>query len=366
MGPRRRPKLRLRKHTSLLAFLCAFLSSVLIAGAQEGNGEEKAGELELSREVLEEVAQWFWDNPPNGENRSERRERMAVIQAACDQLSPGDYGKYVRSWGEDAREANALEAQHPALYYLQKVTCRAIEDIHRTKVEKGVALWFLYNMGYVFKTPDACFGIDIKIRDSEHLADVLDFLLITHEHEDHWSAPLLEAMADQDKPVLTRWYPRSTIVKKPAHFRFGSCRVKVDIGDHNFRQPSSRDNMLMFQVDSGESANNYTIYHSGDGNNFEKMTPDKPVDIFIAHVRVGMSLEAAIRHVQPRMTFGSHVLELGHRPTPPHAWRWSFDQAFETIKNFSEDEATVLTWGELKYVARECEKTFGTENVEHQ
>jgi hypothetical protein len=42
----------------------------------------------------------------------------------------------------------------------------------------------------------------------------------------------------------------------------------------------------------------------------------------------------------------SHVLELGHSPTPPQAWRWSFDHAFKTIPNVPEPKATVLTWGE--------------------
>jgi len=76
------------------------------------------------------------------------------------------------------------------------------------------------------------------------------------------------------------------------------------------------------------------------------MTPDKKVDIFIMHVHVGMSVEGAIGFLKPRLTFVSHLLELGHSQKLPHAWRCPFDQAFETIRNIPEKEATVLTWGE--------------------
>ncbi|MCK5737814.1 MBL fold metallo-hydrolase, partial [bacterium] len=172
-----------------------------------------------------------------------------------------------------------------------------------------------------------------------------DFLLITHAHRDHSSKPLIEAMVAAGKPVITRWYPGTTIVEKPCEFKFGSCRVKVDIGDHHY-ELGNLDDMLMFQVECGEGANNCTIYHSGDDSNFHKMQPDRTVDVFILHVSVGMSVEAAIGHIKPRQTLASHVLELGHRPKPPNAWRWSFDDAFEKIRNIHAGEATVLTWGE--------------------
>lgn len=326
-------------------YLCAVFGAALIVGAQELKSKEKHVEFEPSRPRLEEVRQWLWKNPPDGKNRGERRKRMAVIQAACDKLEPADYQSYTMSWGKDDA-ALALEKEHPALYYLQKATAHALDDISNTKVKQGLAIWHIYNMGYVFKTADACFGIDIHMRESERLADILDFLLITHEHSDHSSGALIDSMIAAQKPVITRWRDGTTIIDKPSDFKFGNCRVKVDIGDHHYKQLDQRNNMLMFQVDCGKSANNYTIYHSGDGSNFRKMTPDQKVDIFIVHVEVGMSVKDAIGHIKPRMTLVSHVLELRHRPKPPNAWRWSFNSAFDRIRNIPENEATVLTWGE--------------------
>ena len=76
------------------------------------------------------------------------------------------------------------------------------------------------------------------------------------------------------------------------------------------------------------------------------MKPDKPVDLYIVHVQVGMSVEGAIKHLKPKFTLVSHVLELGHSPKPPQAWRWTLAYGFNVVKNTPADQADVLTWGE--------------------
>lgn len=308
-------------------------------------GSEAGGNSTPSRAELDGVLEWLWLNPPDGRNRAERRQKMAVIQAAADQLSPESFWQYEEACRTNSERADELEREG-ALYYLSRATKHALRDIRKTKVKKGLAVWHIYNMGYLFKTPEACFGIDLALRDAEQLAEELDFLLVTHEHGDHYSQELLDAMIRAKKPVITRWYPGSTIVTGPTEFRLGSVRVNIDIGDHHHEHPDGCDNMLMYQVDCGDTADRCTIYHSGDGNNYHKMKPDNEVNIFIVHVEVGMDIAEAMRHLKPRRTFVSHVLELGHSPHPPNAWRWSFDYAFSRVEDFPEDEAMVLTWGE--------------------
>lgn len=74
-------------------------------------------------------------------------------------------------------------------------------------IAAGLAVWFINNMGYVFKTPRTCFGIDLDGRGVERFEPELDFLLNTHEHGDHVHETLFRAMLAQNKPVVTRWYP---------------------------------------------------------------------------------------------------------------------------------------------------------------
>ncbi len=337
---------RLVRHATLS---CAALGVLIAGGEGTGTAAQAADEppsTSLSRTDVDQSREWLWRNPPDGGNRDERRERMAVIQAACDALEPQTYIDYVTALDEDRDDAALVEQQQPALYYLRTAIDEALEDIRRTEVERGAALWLIYNMGYVVKTPDACFAIDISMPKAERLADDLDFLLITHRHRDHQSPRLVDAMIEAGKPVITNWHPGSRLVTEPTELRFGEVRVKVDIGDHHHEQPDRRNDMLMYQVDCGEAAGNCTIYHSGAGNIYEKMVPDRQPDVFIVHVQVGMSVEQAAAHMAPRMTLVSHVMELAHSPKPPNAWRWSYEYAFSRIRNTPVDQATVLTWGE--------------------
>ena len=320
------------------------IAAGLVVAALFGAAAE-ASDADL-RMQLGQARAWLLQHPAEGTNAPARRERMAAIQAAGDRLSALDYREYARSWETNAPLADLLEARHPVLGYLRDAIAGALGEIRRTQVREGLAVWFIYNMGYVFKTPRTCFGIDLDGRGVEKLAPDLDFLLNTHEHGDHVHEPLFRAMLAQNKPVVTRWYPGSLLVSESTNLVLGEIRIRIDMGDHHREQPRQCDNMLMFEVDCGPSANHAVIYHSGDGNNFEKMRPAKPVDLFILHTSVGMSVPDAIRHVKPKMTFVSHVMELGHSPLPPHAWRWSYDYAFDVIRDLSGCEATVLTWGE--------------------
>jgi len=315
------------------------VAAVVLGAAAEGTDADL-------RAQLGPAGSWLAQNPPDGTNAPARRARMAVLQAAGDRLSALDYRDYARSWETNKPLADLLEAKHPVLRYLRDATAGALKEIRQTQVREGLAVWFIYNMGYVFKTPSACFGIDLDGRGVEQLAPDLDFLLNTHEHGDHVHEPLFREMLARNKPVVTRWYPGSLLVSQSTNLVFGEVLVRIDIGDHHREQPRQRNNMLMFEVECGPSANRAVIYHSGDGNNIEKMRPAKPASVFILHTSVGMSVPDAIRHVKPKMTFVSHVMELGHSPLPPHAWRWSYDYAFEVIRDIPEREATVLTWGE--------------------
>ena len=321
------------------------IAIIVLVGGWSGASWADDSNHTPSRAELDQANVWLWAHPSDGSNRAQRRQRMAIIQAASDQFPPESYWEYVKAWTDDPAHADGMQ-DDGILYYLSMATEHAIRDIRQTRVIQGVIAWHIYNMGYVFKTPKECFGIDIHSRDAAQLADDLDFLLVTHEHGDHHTRALLDEMIKADKPVITRWYPGTTVINEPREMVLGSLRVRIDVGDHHCENPDGRDNMLMYQVDCGAAGLDCTIYHSGGGNNFEKIQPDRDVDLFIVHVQIGMDIAEAIRHLKPRRTAVSHVLELGHSPKPPHAWRWSYDYAFGQVRDFSEDQAIVLTWGE--------------------
>jgi hypothetical protein len=328
----------------------SLLALLLAAGIVVRDGVRAAeSTAPAAHPSLEAARQFLRANPPDGTNAAARRGHMAAIQEAADQLTPADYKVYVRAW-HTTPVGVAEVAGADVLRYLEGAVDDALMDIRATTVCSGVAIWHLYNMGYVFKTPDCCFGIDLHCRAAPRLAADLDFLLVSHEHLDHRSDALVAALLEQGKPVVTSFQPGTRRIDAatgaPHELKLGGLRVRVDIGDHHYRDPRQRNNMLMFQVDCGPAGRDCTIYHSGDNSNIDKMKPDRPVTVFIPHVEVGLPIKRSIRTLDPRITLVSHVLELSHSPTPPQAWRWSFDHAFKTIASVPESKATVLTWGE--------------------
>lgn len=59
-----------------------------------------------------------------------------------------------------------------------------------------------------------------------------------------------------------------------------------------------------------------------------------------------MPLIKAVNHINPGITFVSHVMELSHSDKFPAPMRWSYDFAYKKMKDIPEEKAVVLTWGE--------------------
>lgn len=294
-----------------------------------------------SNAELDEVDEWLARNPRGIADRAERRARLNVVQAAADELADSEYQRYVGLWTRAPAEAEAME-RSGILSFLARRRAHALREIEAARVTRGVLAWHFYNMGYVFKTADACFGIDLHGRGLEVLADRIDFLLITHSHGDHVTPALLRAMQERGKPVVSNWCEYGTRLSAPAQLSFGSVNVRVSIGDHGLNDPARTNDMLLYEIEAGGAV----IYHIGDNANLDKMAPTRPVDWYIFHISVGLPVVESIRKVDARLTLASHVLELGHSRFPPHAWRWSYDFAYERIASIPADRAEVPVWGE--------------------
>jgi hypothetical protein len=104
--------------------------------------------------------------------------------------------------------------------------------------------------------------------------------------------------------------------------------------------------MLMYEIITQNGDEKIVIYHSGDGNNFEKMTPSNPVDVLITHVQLPMPLPKSIYHIQPDITLVSHVMELSHSDGFLFPMRWSYDFCHKQINQVSGYKAITLIWGE--------------------
>ena len=144
--------------------------------------------------------------------RSEERQNELIGKwdEATGCVRPEDYFAYLRDG--DTRGFKALKA-------LDFAFDRVLRKIKETVVTGDApAVWSVYNMGYIVKTREALFSIDLKHRRSRSLVPLLDFALVTHKHGDHYDGNFCKAMDEAGKPLV------SSFVENAA---FGEIKAKA-------------------------------------------------------------------------------------------------------------------------------------------
>ncbi|MBR5024615.1 MAG: hypothetical protein IKX48_06085, partial [Victivallales bacterium] len=181
------------------------------------------------------------------------------------------------------------------------------------------AVWFVYNMGVIVKTPKALFSIDLSHRLSTMLADKLDFMIITHNHFDHYTEMLYQAMDSRHKTVIQNFrdnYGACLRVKGGLRgFSRGECRYKIkDVAIHTYE--TNHNHLLKGYVMPVEiHVGDYTILHVGDTFNTGDLRPERTPDLFIHHAWCwGGSNQTmdGIKAFHPKCAVIAHHCELGH------------------------------------------------------
>ena len=96
---------------------------------------------------------------------------------------------------------------------------KVMREVKATVVTRDVpAVWSVYNMGYIVKTRESLFSIDLNHRRGTEFAPILDFALVTHNHGDHWRKDFYKAMAKRGKAVFSNFLdnPRFNEMKAAA------------------------------------------------------------------------------------------------------------------------------------------------------
>ncbi len=125
----------------------------------------------------------------------DEEEILDAWQRRTDRVSAGVFDRYFLD-GNTRRLA--------ALRRLEDAFDKVRREVRGTTVGDVPAVWMLYNMGVVVKTREAVFSIDLHHRRAAELAPLLDFALITHNHDDHWRQDFYRAMDRAGKTVQDR------------------------------------------------------------------------------------------------------------------------------------------------------------------
>lgn len=332
-------------------FILASAFSPAIAAALSGGlsfGEElRAGAVEpTGAEANAAIEKFFATSASNV--TSERLSACDAIQNSVDRLRASEFEKYFKSSAEEAKKA---EEERAVLRFLNASFDKVLAEFQETKVEEGqVVFWHVYNMGYIVKTPTQAFAIDIKHRRASELVPFIDFLLITHNHGDHYTKSFNAAVAAAGKPVVSNFIENEWITPlEGREYVFGDFKIKARRVDHNATLVNF---VTTYEIDCGPKSGNCVIFHVGDACNVNQIKADAAVDVFIPHLAVGLDVPKAVNEtLKPKTTYLSHILELGHLIDK---WRWSYDYGYGIVKKCANDTVILPTWGEKLVYKRQA------------
>ena len=252
---------------------------------------------------------------------------LELRQGEIDAITPSDFAAYWKpGLSLPPERLSGMVTRFPVLGRLEAAFEKVAQEAKYTVVDdvSHPAVWYVYNMGLIVKTPQTLFSIDLHHRRAEELAPLLDFALITHNHNDHYTERFKYAMDRlQHKPVVNNFFDNYGVADRKnggytrakKTFHFGDVTIKTGLCDHN---SYLIDYTTTFEIQMGD----FTLFHSGDCSSHAKLKVSRSPDIWVFHPRCGMNVaEACEAAIRPKKAVIAHLQELGHSKG---RWRWTY------------------------------------------
>ncbi|MDR0833361.1 MAG: MBL fold metallo-hydrolase [Candidatus Symbiothrix sp.] len=334
-----------------LRYYFLFLLAILFCTACSSPEDNPDPSPPTQTSEAQKTMQQLWETSPITMSIA-RQSAFVKIQDYAD-ICPAEYfKKYLSSLDQSCE---SMEKNDPALTCYRSAFDRVLEGIKKEQVEEGtVVIWLLYNMGYVVKTPSGCFGVDIYHRWAKKLEPYLDFLCVTHNHQDHYNTALMQAMFDANKPVLSNYFRKNTgyayVATKDANYTIGNFSIRTSITDHN-NTTEGKNFVTVFRIDCGNNTGNFTLLHVGDSNYKPEQYTNVQGTVDVSIFRYAPNaltenniLGTAQGQIQPGYVLLSHILELSHEDVAGS--RWPIDMALERASKINCEKTYVPFWGE--------------------
>ncbi len=295
----------------------------------------------------------LWDSSPFliGTNR---KSILAKIEEYSNSLPHTAFQSYLNATTTVAEE---MEKTNPILSIYRYAFDYVLSQLKSETPEHGSTfIWLLYNMGFIIKTPSICFGIDLNHRLAVQLEPHLDFICVTHDHADHQSLELMNAMHQSGKPVLSNFYmpSRNYHSTSAGHYAIDNVSIRTNITDHD---ATLKNFTTVFRIDTGADSGDFTLLHCGDSSfdpsQYTNVDGGSPSLLIL---RSGTKVENNIigtgsGKVNPKNVFLSHLIELRHR-IKESPMRFTIMGTLENVPNISNDNTFVPFWGE-KFIWKE-------------
>lgn len=236
-------------------------------------------------------------------------DAIAVWNRETELVAPRDYGAYLRDG--NTRGFTALEK-------LEAAFKKVFREVKETVVSGAApAVWSVYNMGYIVKTPESLFSIDLVHRRDVEFAPLLDFALITHMHGDHWRQEFYGAMNGAGKTVVSNFLDNNGVkdrengcgfIRGVKTFKIKDVEIRTSLIDHN---EHLIDFTTAFEIKFGD----FILYHTGDsgrGTEPKLNTVWGRPDLWLFFPGCGIDVRKAVKKVNAKRIVFGHLWELGH------------------------------------------------------
>ena len=258
----------------------------------------------------------------------------------------------------------------------RRLECAMKEAAQANLAGNAVTAWQMYNSGVVVRTGEIILGLDVIPMPrffgwpepeglTRRTAELLDALLITHRHEDHYDQALVRACLDLGKPVLmpgslaADWGHDINLhgVEHGADIGLLDLHITCRQGFHVWRATMEELPLIYYEI---VTPNGYTFVFSGDLDYTKviEKTAGRNIDLLFIPWRnphekyeagrpeqIGSTLDAvkiAIKTVQPRAILYEHYGELDHIY---RGFAASYDMALD-LKRALAVPSELMFWGE--------------------
>lgn len=278
---------------------------------------------------IEQIKINLWNNSPNY-GSPEIRE-LILLELDELLLDPSSYG--------------STKSFEFYTSMIQKVS-EEIDD----EVISGIRIWMMYNHGFIVKTPHNTFAFDLtdgytawQMDESyeipEQIVKNIDFLLISHKHDDHYDESIINKVLDYGGQVI------NVIDNRPMYID------GISIAAHNGVHSVVNRIFEIITVDG------YKIVHTGDNETSEALPFIADVDVLLLYAKTNESfttyssvgMRNSINKLTPTITIPGHIHEFGHKADVRALdsgvralYKWSFFITNEWIPT----TMTIMAWGE--------------------
>ena len=208
-----------------------------------------------------------------------------------------------------------------SLEKLERAFEKVFREARETTVGDTPAVWSVYNMGYIVKTRESLFSIDLHHRRALEFAPFLDFALITHNHADHYRPPFYKAMNGAGKTVVSNfldnygaadwrkgghYWEQGGYIRGVRTFKLKDVEIRTSLVDHN-------KYLIDFTTAFEISVGGWKLYHTGDCGVADKLATvwGRP-DLWLFFPGCGVDVADAVLRVGAKRTAFGHLWELGH------------------------------------------------------